>query len=129
MAYEPHEWQVGDKITSARLNNMEYGILVANNVMLSVQEANGGKTLNASYDNVVGALMAGQMVFIIDSISHPGYTQIMPVVGYGYDSSLGKYRIEALDYSLLSQNSLSQIFETNSRAGQLVESTESDLPK
>ena len=126
MAYEPHEWQVGDKITSARLNNMEQGIAASGIVTLPIYETDEKKTLHASYDDVVGALASGKMIFVIDSISHPGYVQIMPVLGHGYSAAVGQYAIDAFD--AMQQQFLRQ-FRANSRTAQLTEITESDLPK
>ncbi len=121
MTYEPHEWQVGDKITSARLNNMEQGIAAANSsiITLPMQEFNGEKTLNASYDDIIGFLAEGKMIFVIDGTIDPNYTKIMPVLGYGYNNSLGKYEIEALDYQLIDQNNHTQMFGADSRTDPL----------
>ena len=127
MAYEPHEWQVGDKITSARLNNMEQGIAASGSVVtLPIYETDGKKTLHASYDDVVGALAAGKMIFVIDSISHPGYVQIMPVLGHGYSASTEQCAIDAFDAA---QQQFLRQFRANSRTAQLTEITDSDLPK
>lgn len=127
MAYEPHEWQVGDKITSARLNNMERGIWVANNVMLSIQEADGEMTIDASYNDIMGALTAGQMIFLINGAAELNDIKIMPVLGCGYDSYLGKYIIDAFDFQSRSTSTPALQFAANSRTEQLVAITE--LPK
>ena len=61
MSYTPTEWKSGDVVTPEKLNKIE-GVLGP--LLVSYTRANNIDTLNASYDDIVTAMLNGQPVYL-----------------------------------------------------------------
>ena len=67
MTYQPHQWKVGDKITSARLNNIENGISNSGVIYIDSElptDADDLIVLNVSYNDIKNYMDAGKLVFL-----------------------------------------------------------------
>lgn len=62
MAYTPTEWQSGDVVTSAKLNNIESGITSASGLCVYDGEES---TLNKSYNDLLSMLNSGVIPFFV----------------------------------------------------------------
>ncbi|MBO5662610.1 MAG: hypothetical protein J6S12_01975 [Alphaproteobacteria bacterium] len=96
MPYVKTEWETGDIITAAKLNNMEAGIEAAGVGVKSIEmaEADDTATLLSSWQEIKAAFDAKKPIFVF----YP-YAENMPfmVVAVYYDAGNEQYCINALD--------------------------------
>lgn len=86
MSYTPTEWKSGDKVTAAKLNNIEQGIVAASGlVTMTVDEQTGVATLDKSYNDIEAMLASG----VLPLIAAPG-DGVLIVGDYG-NTNPGKY--------------------------------------
>lgn len=97
MSYEPTEWQNGDTITSAKLNNIEDGVSEVNSEYTPTNWQNGDVITADKLNNIEQGIVnaAGGEIGIVTCIIHVNNTSQIPDLYLGGIDYIAQYSIVA----------------------------------